>query len=318
MIRTSRRGLTLMETMVAMGILLIMSAVVFESLRNSIEFHNLLAARDETVRTARAAFDRITRDLQLAYLTPNRGVPDRFQTVFVGLDEEPSKVFFATLNHQRLYLDSRECDQAEVTIWAEQAREEVGHGYVLFHRESPRIDQYPDEQGTVWPLAYNVRTFRLRYLDQATGEWKKEWDTRSADTPYRLPRAVEIGLVLIAPDPEDRTGEATVDVPFLEQVVIEYAERMPSSSGGASMVAGGGGGNSVGNGFDGAGVGNGFNSGGATNYSFFGNGGYGGNGASGLSGGPLGGMIGGMSAMNPANQTKGGKARRPPASGGSK
>lgn len=271
-----RRGLTLLETMVAIGILLIMSAVVFQSLRHAVEFHNLLSARDETVRTARVAFDKITRDLQLAYLTPNRAVPDRYQTVFVGLDEEPSKLFFSTLNHQRRYLDSREADQAEVSIWAEEAPDDVGKGFVLFHRESPRIDQYPDEQGTVWPLAYNVRTFRLRYLDQVSGEWKTSWDTRSAETPYRLPRAVEIGIVLIAPDPDDPTGRSTVDVPFLEQVVLEYADRMPNPNAPTPMLSAGG---------------------------------FGGAGPGGLSGGPLGGVMG---AMGGANKAARGGGRRPP------
>ena len=111
--------MTLIEVLVALAILLVMSAIVFESLSNSIQFHNLLAARDETVRTARAAVGKITRDLQLAYLTPNKTAINSYQTVFVGYDEEPSKVYFASLNHQRLYLDSRECDQTEITIWAE-------------------------------------------------------------------------------------------------------------------------------------------------------------------------------------------------------
>lgn len=223
--RRGRRGLTLVEVMVAIVILLVMSAIVAESLRNSIQFHNLLSDRDGTVRTARVALSRLKRDIQLAYLTPNRTVPDRFQTVFVGLDEEPDKLFFATLNHQRLYINSREADQTEVTVWAEAS--EDGPGYTLFHREAPRIDEEPDEQGVVWPLAYNVRSFRLRYLDQQDQEWKEEWDTRAADTPYRLPRAVEIGLVLIAPDPSDPKGESTVDVPFLTTVVLEYAQRLP-------------------------------------------------------------------------------------------
>ncbi len=205
MTRRSRRGLTLIEVMVAIAILLVMSAVVAESLRNSITFHNLLSDRDSTVRAARVALSKLKRDIQLSYLSPNRGNPDRFMTVFVGMNDEPDKLFFASLNHQRLYLDSRESDMTEITVWTEQNPD--GPGYVLYHREAPRIDEEPDEQGVVWPLAYNVRSFSLRYLDQLSGEWRDEWDTRSADTPYRLPRAVEIGLVLIAPDPEDPTGE---------------------------------------------------------------------------------------------------------------
>jgi hypothetical protein len=68
----------------------------------------------------------------------------------------------------------------------------------------------------------------VRYLDQATDEWRTEWDTREADTFYRLPRAVELGLILITPDPEDPTGERLVDVPFLSRVMIEYAQPMPT------------------------------------------------------------------------------------------
>jgi prepilin-type N-terminal cleavage/methylation domain-containing protein len=223
-----RRGLTLVETMVSVSILLVMSAIVYASMNNAIQFQNLLSARDETIRTARAAMAKLTRDFQLAYLTFNTTSVNVYQTVFVGLDEDPSKVFFTSLNHQRMYLNSRECDQTEITVWTEQSPPEKGQGYVLFHREAPRIDELPDEQGRIWPLAYNVRAFHLRYLDPLTQQWTTEWDTRKTETLYRYPRAVEIGLVLIAPDPNDLTGESTVDVPFLDTVIVEYSERIPS------------------------------------------------------------------------------------------
>ena len=83
----SRRGLTLIEVMVSIGILLVMSAAVVESLRNAITFQNLLGDRDEVLRTARVAMERLGRDLQLAYLTPNRAAVERYQTVFVGTSD---------------------------------------------------------------------------------------------------------------------------------------------------------------------------------------------------------------------------------------
>jgi len=224
----SRRGLTLLEVMVSIGILLVMSAAVVESMRNAITFQNLLGERDELLRTARVALSTLGRDLQLAYITPNQQAVERYRTVFVGTDEEPSKIYFASLNHQRMILDSRECDQTEITVWAEDSPDRDAPGMVLYHREAPRIDEEPDEQGPIWPLAYNVRSFRTRFLDQATGEWRTEWDTREADTFYRLPRAVEIDLVLITPDPEDPTGERLVDVPFISRVVVEYAQPLPT------------------------------------------------------------------------------------------
>lgn len=235
--RHRRRGMTLLEVLVAVSVVVVMALTVAESLRNSIEFNVLLNDRDTITRQARVALSKIRRDIQLAFLTPHQTAAENFLTVFVGIDSEPDSVFFATLAHQRIYRDSRECDQAEVTIWTERSPE--GEGYTLYHRESPRIDEEPDEGGAIYPLAYNVRTFSLRYLDAQTQEWVEEWDTRSAVTPYRLPRAVEVGLVLLAPDPED--PERTVDVPFISTVMLQYGERLPSANnpfGGLSPLAG--------------------------------------------------------------------------------
>lgn len=224
--RRSRRGMTLLEVAIAVAIVVVIGATVAETLRSSIEFNEILSQRDAVTRQARVALSKIRRDLQLAFLTPHQTVAERYLTVFVGLDQEPDVLFFSTLAHQRIYRDSRECDQAEITIWAEDAPSEEGGGYVLYHRESPRIDEEPDEGGVVNPLAYNVRSFGVRYFDAQKQEWVREWDTRGADTPYRLPRAVEVALVLFAPDPEDE--RRTIDIPFVTTVHLEYGERIPS------------------------------------------------------------------------------------------
>jgi len=167
------------------------------------------------------ALGKLRRDLQLAWLTSHRDAVNTFQTVFVAVDDSPDRLYFASLAHQRLYRDTRECDETEITVWAEPAPGR-GAGYILYHREAPRIDEEPDKGGTVLPLAHDVRSFELRFLDPQKDEWVDEWDTRSTDTPNRLPRAVQIGLVLIGPDPLD--PDRTVDLPFLTTVVLEYAE----------------------------------------------------------------------------------------------
>lgn len=292
----TRRGLTLLETMISIIIILTMSLVVAESLSNSIEFNRLISLRDSTTRTARTVLSRLKRDLSMAYLTPNNSgmVPERYRTVFVGLDESPDTLFFASLNHQRMYLDTRESDQMEVTVWAEPAPRDKGYGSVLYLRESPRIDEEPAEDGKVLPLAYNVRSFELKYLDQQDGEWKDEWDTRSAETPYFLPRAVQIGLVLIAVDPDDE--DQTEDVPFLTSVTLDYAPRMPQTQNNGDIAAaiaaaaaqGTGGGTVAGQ---------------ATMFDIvkFGKGGFGGTGSSGL--------VSGMPIPSPNAGSKGGSSR---------
>lgn len=247
----ARRGMTLMEVMLSIGIVVVMATIGWATVEDAFEINDALSINDNTLRGARVSMDRLRRELQLAYLTPHRlgfqnnqgaqagqtnpfaqagaaaNTPEvitepTYVTVFVGEDRDPDTLWFATLGHQRLYRNSAECDQAEVTVWGERANRDQGVGSVLYHRESPRIDGEPDEQGRVWPLAYNVRTFNLRYLDNVSNEWFEEWDTRAAETPYRLPRAVQVGLVLMAPDPDDATR--TIDMPFMTTVPLMYAD----------------------------------------------------------------------------------------------
>jgi len=231
----ARRGMTILEMTVAIAVLLVMSLIVYQSLSSSIEFNQLLSRRDATTRTARATLSKLRREIELAYLTPSREAVRTVRTVFVGMDDEPDQLFFATLAHQRLYVDSRESDQAEITVWAESSPRELGDGYILYHRESPRVDYEPGEGGRVYPLAYNVRSFNVRYLDPLNNEWRDEWDTRETDTLYRLPRAVEIGLVLIAEDPDD--SDRTIDVPFLSRFTLTYAQHLAKSFVGLEQVA---------------------------------------------------------------------------------
>ena len=209
--------------MVAIAVLLSMAMVVWSTMAATIDFNDALSTTDQTTRSARVVLSKLRRDIQLAFLTRNRQATESYRTVFVAEDNSPDTLYFSTLAHQRLYRDSRECDQAEITVWAEDSPSEKGNGYILYHRESERIDEEPAEGGRVLPLAYNVRSFEMRFLDSRTNEWLSEWDSRGEQRD-RLPRAVEIGLVLIARDPLD--PDDTIDIPHVTRVMLSYAESL--------------------------------------------------------------------------------------------
>jgi general secretion pathway protein J len=221
-----RRGLTLMELMISIGIVVVISGVGWASVGDAVELNAVLARGDSTTRSARVALGRLRRELQLAYLSPYSRTTQNVQTIFVGEDDDPDTMYFASLAHQRLYRNTAECDQTEITVWGERGGREQGPGDILYHREAERIDEFPDESGRIWPLAYNVRTFNARYLDGRTFEWVDEWDSRNAEYAGRLPRAVQLGLVLLNVDPEDE--DEVLEVPFLTTVPLEYAEPVVS------------------------------------------------------------------------------------------
>jgi type II secretory pathway component PulJ len=233
MTRRLRRGLSLLDVAITVSILLVITTMTAVSMRNAIRLNEAMKAQDMTLR---GPLMKIRRELQLAFLTPDITAAERYQTVFVGRNEDPDRLWFATRGHQRKYRDSRESDQAEITLWAESMPRREGYpsdGYVLYHRESPRVDHEPDEGGVIHPMAYNVRSFDLRYLDPRTNEWREEWDTRTADMPNILPRAVELSMVVLTPDPKNR-GEF-IEKPFKTTIPLEFAQPMVQQAGGAGF-----------------------------------------------------------------------------------
>ena len=221
--RRSRRAFTLIEVMVAVALLTMIGAVVVGTLRNSLKARDMLAVNDAVQQSARVALERLSRELRLAYLTQNTSAVNTYQTIFIAADNDPvDEVWFTSLAHRPMYKNTHECDQTEITLWSEPDPENPNL-QVLLHREAPRIDEEPDIDGVILPLAHGVKRFDLHFL----GEWMEEWSTVSTETPNRLPRAVKLVLVISAPDLEDE--DELVDHTFVTTILLEYAEPMTRS-----------------------------------------------------------------------------------------
>jgi prepilin-type N-terminal cleavage/methylation domain-containing protein len=221
--RSFRRGLTLIEIIVALAIMAMIGAISAGTLATSIEALDAIEEAGGSTRTARIAMRRITRALELTHLTKNKGAINTYQTVFVGKDDgDEDLLWFSTLAHHRKIRDSRQCDQSEITLFLEEDPDQ-DDANVLFIREAPRIDQYPDKGGRPMPLARGVTRFDLRYLDGVSGEWKDEWDTNSVETPYRLPRAVQIVLELTSPDPNSDDDDDFITSSYVRTVMLAMA-----------------------------------------------------------------------------------------------
>lgn len=229
--RRNRRGLSILDVMISVAILLMLSMFTVVSIRNATSMNKALKAQDRSYRTPMLV---IRRQIQLAFLTESITAAERYRTVFVGNDGNPDTLWFTTRGHQRRYRDSRESDKAEVSIWAERMPRIDGfetEGNILYYRLAPIVDHEPAEGGTIQPLAYNVKSFNLRYLDGRVNVWRDEWDSRSADAPNMLPRAVEITLVMLVPDPKrpdrfvERPLKSTVSLAFAQPMVQQRANQ---------------------------------------------------------------------------------------------
>lgn len=221
-----RRGFSLLEVVVAISILAMIVLITFESISNSLTTREALETEDSSNQSARVALDRLRRDLRLAYLTPNTAAVNTYVTTFVGQNRDPDVLFLASLSHHRMYRESRECDQTEITYWAEPDPD-VSGAYALLRREAPRIDNEPDQQGLIAPLAYKLKSMDFRYLNPKTNEWLEEWDSSGVEQANKLPRAVQVVLVFLVPNPDD--PNATVERPYATTVLLHFADRMTQS-----------------------------------------------------------------------------------------
>lgn len=223
--RSLRRGFTLLEVVVALGILALIGTLTFSAVAGAVETRDVLEAEDEVAQAARVAMGRIRRDLSLAWLKTgiSTSTVTTFMTVFVGTDDNPDRAWFTALSHQRLYRDARECDQTEITYWTEDDPNDRD-ALVLLRREAPRIDGEPEKDGTIQPVAYGVKAFDLRYLDGRTAEWKDAWDSTGTEVPNRLPRAVQVTLTMLAPDPDD--VDEKVERSYVSTVLLSFAAAM--------------------------------------------------------------------------------------------
>lgn len=192
-------GFSLLEAVVAMAIMGFITLASYYAFEGIVKMKETLESTSESFATARVALARISRELEMAYLTqnPNKNPEPRFVTVFRGINEEPvDTLHFSTFSHQRLYRESLEADTTEISYTLAPDEEAQGLS-VLLHREASRIDGDPENGGVVEILARRVASFQLRYFDPQKQEWEEEWDTEKIEHLQQLPRAVEIVLVVV-------------------------------------------------------------------------------------------------------------------------
>lgn len=200
-------GFTLVDVLIAIGILAGISAAMFIIFANSARLQETSNDQAELSKMGRIALSRMEREIGLAFLSANKKAQpgggdnpdDTFETIFYGEDSDPfDKLHFTTRSHRKLYRDSKECSLTEVSYYEET--DDQSRYFKLMHREEDRIDGEPTEGGELMVLARSVKKLNFRYFDDQKNEWLEEWDTLGTDELNRLPRSVEVTLVIADED----------------------------------------------------------------------------------------------------------------------
>ena len=162
----SQRGLTLIEVVISLGILVFIGAMTWQTISGSLMLRDILEYEDSVSRTGRVALDQIKKELRVAFLTSNTEAVNTYQTVFIGKDGgDEDSLWFNTMAHRRKFVGAREGDQAEVTLWVEKGTKSTDS--VLFHRESGRVDHEPERGGIVLPMITHIKQFSIGWTNNS-------------------------------------------------------------------------------------------------------------------------------------------------------
>jgi general secretion pathway protein J len=198
--RARARGMTLLEVVVAIGILAMVAVLIHGVIDSLSRGKKGEAMRSERSHEGREAVARILRDVSSAYLSlhvPAITALMTERTAFVGHNSMPfDRLDFTAFAHQRTERDSHESDQAEVGYFV-VPDPEVPDKMDLVRREQTPIDTDPLKGGIVNVVAENVSEFDVHYLDPLTDQWMDSWDSMQVSgQPNRLPLAISVRLVL--------------------------------------------------------------------------------------------------------------------------
>jgi general secretion pathway protein J len=197
--RSSERGFTLIEMLIAVGVLAAICVLIygaFAGMRGSKEAVGRIGDRNHE---GREALRRISRELSSAYLSLHKPLDPNLlvqATAFIGTRGTPAdRIDFVAFAHRRLDRNAHESDQCEISYYGSPDPKDTAVTD-LVRRTSARIDLYPEKGGRVDVLATDIDLFELKYLDPQTGMWTESWDSTDATHENQMPAYVHVTLVL--------------------------------------------------------------------------------------------------------------------------
>ena len=183
----------MIEVLVAMSITAVLVVSVYFSFSNILLGRSRLRKIMNRERQIYFTLDMIRNDIKNSYLSMNKGVPEEtHKTIFKSVPDSPvSHLTMTTLNHVRMLADAKQCDQTEIEYYGEMVDDEN----VLFRRESPWVDDFPERGGNVYPIFKGFKEIKFEYWNPVSKEWVEEWNSESAANINSLPTKVKVTLI---------------------------------------------------------------------------------------------------------------------------
>jgi prepilin-type N-terminal cleavage/methylation domain-containing protein len=236
--RAKSAGFTLVEVILAIGILAIMMTINYRILKGITQAKKLIEDRREGMYIANSVITRLTREIQLAVKEP---ILPKCSTISASnpggaLDDEsggdpsnpgtsPFLLGKSGINGTSLTFLAKEAGQyvpdggthsgiVQITYRIENDPQQQGvenAGLALVREEIPKIKPMTKACNAVlvFPITTNLVSLQFRYFDPRQRAWTDVWDTQRVG---RLPEMVQFTISLRSPAGEIQTYSSTVRI----------------------------------------------------------------------------------------------------------
>lgn len=230
-------GLTLLEVLIAIVILVFISLGIYQSTTSSFQIRETLQADSDFFSDLRMATSILERDISHVFTPTALQPPDDSQspsgagnpaattasplpevapTPFWGtvmnvtgmrharLQGSGNQLSFIGASHVRVYKESRESIFSKILYKITpdpNAPEEMAGTGILTKLEDTDVFNPEDREDSsslkTQALLYGIKTFKLRYFNRSKDTWLNEWDTENPDYRNSFPDLIEISLEVV-------------------------------------------------------------------------------------------------------------------------
>jgi prepilin-type N-terminal cleavage/methylation domain-containing protein len=205
--RRPEAGMTLMEIMIAIAILVVMMTLTWKTIANTSESKRTFEKYEERNHELRMAMGRLVGDLESAYLSLNEDTSQvNRRTLFVAKTSfKFPNIRFSTLNHHPLWADANESEQTVISYLTREDPEHPGVTDWVRREQRRESNQPPEEEPSDYDvLIHDIYSVKIEFWNWKNLEWQDTWDTTQADGQRgMLPSRVRITVTLKSPEGND-------------------------------------------------------------------------------------------------------------------
>jgi prepilin-type N-terminal cleavage/methylation domain-containing protein len=225
--RYIQSGMTLIEVMIAIAILVVMMTLAWKTIANTSETKKQFERYEERNHELRMALGRIVRDFEAAYLSLNED-PNAVnrRTMFIAKSSfKLPEVRFSTLGHRVLWADANESEQTVISYMSHDDPNRSGVvDWVRREQRRPSNLQPSEEAADYDILVHDIAGAKLEFWNWKNSEWQATWDTTQIDGQKGfLPSRVRITLTTKGPD--DKEYKVTTEARIWMQEVLNFSQQ---------------------------------------------------------------------------------------------